>query len=74
MRMLTDAADQSLVQTIITLARRFRMEVVAEGVEDQATLEMLSGMHCDYAQGFLFAPALSAEGLAEWLKSYSSGS
>ena len=74
MGMLTDDADQSLVQTIIALARRFRMEVVAEGVEDQATFEMLSGMHCDYAQGFLFAPALSAEHLAEWLKSYSSGS
>jgi EAL domain-containing protein (putative c-di-GMP-specific phosphodiesterase class I)/GGDEF domain-containing protein len=68
MRMLTEDADQRLVETIINLARHFRLDVVAEGVEDQPTLDMLARMGCDYAQGYLFAPALSAEKLGVWLQ------
>jgi predicted signal transduction protein with EAL and GGDEF domain len=71
MRMLADEADEKLVATIITLARQFRLDVVAEGVENQATLDMLARMGCDFAQGFLFAPALNAEHLAVWLRANS---
>jgi EAL domain-containing protein (putative c-di-GMP-specific phosphodiesterase class I)/GGDEF domain-containing protein len=67
-RMLAEEADQRLVQTIITLARQFRLDVVAEGVEDQPTLDMLARMGCDFAQGYLFAPALSEEQLKVWLR------
>lgn len=67
LRMLSDEGDQRLVQTIINLARQFKLAVVAEGVEDQPTLDMLARMDCDFAQGFLFAPALDAERLQEWL-------
>ena len=74
MRMLSDEADQRLVETIITLARHFRLDVVAEGVGDQATLDLLARMGCDYAQGYLFAPALSAEQLGVWLRRNSSHS
>jgi EAL domain-containing protein (putative c-di-GMP-specific phosphodiesterase class I) len=59
------------VATIITLARQFKLDVVAEGVENQPTLDMLAGMGCDYAQGYLFAPALSAEQLGIWLRANS---
>jgi EAL domain-containing protein (putative c-di-GMP-specific phosphodiesterase class I)/GGDEF domain-containing protein len=72
MRMLTEDADQRLVETIINLAHHFSLDVVAEGVEDQPTLDMLARMGCHYAQGFLFAPALSAEHLAVWLRDYPS--
>ena len=66
--MLAEEADQRLVATIITLARQFKLDVVAEGVENQATLELLASMGCDYAQGYLFAPALNAEQLGVWLR------
>jgi EAL domain-containing protein (putative c-di-GMP-specific phosphodiesterase class I) len=71
MRMLSDEADQRLVQTIITLAHQFRLDVVAEGVEDQRTLDVLARMSCDYAQGYLIAPALDAEQLEIWLRANS---
>jgi EAL domain-containing protein (putative c-di-GMP-specific phosphodiesterase class I) len=67
MRMGTDEGDQRLVETIISLARQFNLKIVAEGVEDEATLQMLAQMGCDFAQGYLFAPALSAEKLTQWL-------
>jgi predicted signal transduction protein with EAL and GGDEF domain len=68
LRMLEDESDQRLVQTIINLARQFALEVVAEGVETQRTLDMLAGMGCHYAQGFLFAPALHKDQLQIWLQ------
>jgi predicted signal transduction protein with EAL and GGDEF domain len=71
MRMLSDEADQRLVETIITLAHQFRLGVVAEGVQDQPTLELLARMGCDNAQGHLFAPALNAKDLGVWLRSNS---
>jgi diguanylate cyclase (GGDEF)-like protein len=74
MRMLSDEADQRLVETIITLAHQFRLDVVAEGVEDQPTLDMLARMGCDFAQGYLFAPALTAEQLRVWLRASSGAS
>ncbi len=68
MRMLEDESDQRLVGTIINLAHQFRLEVVAEGVESQATLDMLADMGCDLVQGYLFAPALHREQLQVWLQ------
>ena len=74
MGMLADESDQRLVETIITLARQFRLDVVAEGVENEQTLKLLAQMGCDYAQGYLFAPALSAERLGSWLRDNASRS
>ena len=68
MHMLNDEADQRLVQTILTLASQFRLDVVAEGVEDKATLDMLADMGCTYAQGYYFAKALEAGQLQLWLQ------
>jgi diguanylate cyclase (GGDEF)-like protein len=68
MGMLTDEANQRLVQTIINLAHQFNLNVVAEGVENQASLDLLARMGCNYAQGYLFAPALHADQLSVWLK------
>ena len=67
MNMATDASDQHLVRTIIDLARHFKLEVVAEGVENRATFDALAAMGCHTAQGWLFSPALSPERLKNWL-------
>ena len=44
--------DQMIVQSIIDIAHHFNMKVVAEGIENQASYEMLATFGCDYAQGF----------------------
>ncbi len=68
LRMLSDIVDQRLVETIIGLAHQFRLSVVAEGVETQPVLEMLARMGCDFAQGYLFAPAMHRDRLVSWLR------
>jgi EAL domain-containing protein (putative c-di-GMP-specific phosphodiesterase class I) len=42
------------------------LRVVAEGVEDEATLAALAALGCDVAQGFYFARALPPADLAKW--------
>jgi diguanylate cyclase (GGDEF)-like protein len=49
----TDHNDALIVQAIIALAHSLRLEVVAEGVEDQAQLESLKSFGSDQYQGFL---------------------
>ncbi len=44
--------DRRVVQSIIALARQFGLATVAEGVENEATLELLRELGADYAQGF----------------------
>jgi PAS domain S-box-containing protein len=50
--LLNDDADHQIVEAIIALAKQFNLETVAEGVEDQATLDELREMGADYAQGY----------------------
>src|SRR5450756_1745386 len=52
MGMVEDEASAAIVRSTIELARNLGMTVVAEGVEDDATLLALRAMGCDTAQGF----------------------
>jgi EAL domain-containing protein (putative c-di-GMP-specific phosphodiesterase class I)/GGDEF domain-containing protein len=62
--------DARIVRAMIELAHAFQMEVVAEGVENEATLERLREMGCDIAQGFLFAKALPAADFRAWWRAH----
>ncbi len=55
MNIKDDPADRHIVQTIIELAHRLGHEVVAEGIEDAETAQILADLHCDIAQGYYFA-------------------
>ncbi|WP_374575196.1 EAL domain-containing protein [Phenylobacterium sp.] len=55
--MTSDRVDQILVRSTIELAHALGLAVVAEGVEDQASLDMLPAFGCDTAQGWLIGPA-----------------
>lgn len=52
MDMGADARSVQLVRSIIDLGHHLQMQVVAEGIEDATTLEMLTRMGCDRAQGY----------------------
>jgi len=68
MRLLEDEQDQNLVKIIIDIGHLFNLEVVAEGVEDSATLDILRELGCDIVQGFLFARPMPEAELREWLR------
>jgi predicted signal transduction protein with EAL and GGDEF domain len=58
----------ALVSAVIAMAHRLRIQVAAEGVENEAQLEFLRKHECDEAQGFLFSPAVPAADLARMLE------
>ena len=72
-QLLQDKDNQRLVRTIIALAGQFELEVVAEGVEDRATLRTLAAMGCDHVQGHLFTAALDEDSLRSWLDQHAAG-
>lgn len=49
-----DADKRFFMETICTLAKSLNTKVVAEGVEDEATLKVLEALEVDYVQGYLF--------------------
>jgi EAL domain-containing protein (putative c-di-GMP-specific phosphodiesterase class I) len=49
-----DTDDAVLVQAILSIARRFRIQTVAEGVENQAQADFLALHGCDSLQGYHF--------------------
>jgi diguanylate cyclase (GGDEF)-like protein/PAS domain S-box-containing protein len=59
--------DAVIVRSTIDLAHNLGLRVVAEGVEDETAMRILSGYGCDYAQGFLFTPPCPAEEFTAWL-------
>lgn len=61
--MNSEPTNASIVGSTIGLAQSLGMTVVAEGVEDEATLDRLAEMGCDGAQGFHLGPAVATEDL-----------
>ncbi|HTN81598.1 MAG TPA: EAL domain-containing protein, partial [Acidimicrobiales bacterium] len=65
--MTRNESDRAIVRSIIDLGHSLGLDVVAEGVEDRATLAALVDMGCDRAQGYVLSAALAPEDLAAWV-------
>jgi diguanylate cyclase (GGDEF)-like protein/PAS domain S-box-containing protein len=61
--MATDQNALIIVRTIINLAHSLGMQVVAEGVQDRATLARVMVIGCDQVQGYLFGRPMAADDL-----------
>jgi diguanylate cyclase (GGDEF)-like protein/PAS domain S-box-containing protein len=66
--MVRSDSDKNIVRATIDLAHDLGLKVVAEGVEDLETADMLHGMGCDRLQGFYVSHPLSAADFKRWLK------
>jgi EAL domain-containing protein (putative c-di-GMP-specific phosphodiesterase class I) len=67
--MANDENDAAIVRSTIGLAHELGLGVVAEGVEDRDTWELLSDVGCDVAQGYFISRPLPPLVLGEWLAS-----
>ena len=56
--------DLELVRATIQLGHDMRLRVVAEGIEDVATLDLLSELGCDLAQGYFISRPMPANKLS----------
>jgi diguanylate cyclase (GGDEF)-like protein/PAS domain S-box-containing protein len=55
-----DPSSGSITEAIIAMAKRLKLQVIAEGVETRAQLEFLRANNCDCFQGFIFSRPVTA--------------
>lgn len=65
--------DRTLVKAMVDMGHSLGLEVVAEGVEDRAQMEVLRALGCDQIQGFFISPALPFAELCYFVDAYSMG-
>jgi EAL domain-containing protein (putative c-di-GMP-specific phosphodiesterase class I) len=65
---VSDPDSATIATSIIAIAHRMRLRVIAEGVETEAQLGYLRKHSCDEIQGYYFSRPLPAEAFAELLR------
>ena len=66
-RMGTEESTRTIIQSIISLAHRLGISVVAEGIETEEQRDLLQQYDCDIIQGYLISHPLSSSPLTTWL-------
>jgi EAL domain-containing protein (putative c-di-GMP-specific phosphodiesterase class I) len=70
MELARSEQDLAIVHTTIELAHNLRLDVVAEGVEDEDTIRRLSSAGCEQAQGYFIGKPMTSEALIAWYQDY----
>ncbi len=70
MNIVTDKSDFSIVKSTIDLAHNLGLSVVAEGVEDQASWDVLESLGCDTIQGYFVSKPLPPQEFETWYWKY----
>ena len=65
---VNDSNAASIASSVIDLAHRMHLKVVAEGVETEAQMAYLGSNHCDEIQGYLFSKPVPADEFASQLR------
>ncbi len=60
--------DRAIVASTVGLAHALDLRLVAEGVENQASLDLLRQLGCDTAQGYHLSRPLTATAMTGWLR------
>lgn len=69
----THERERAVVEAIVSLGHRLGYRIVAEGIETEAVLEMLTALGCDEGQGYHIARPMVPEDLAGWLAARAAG-
>jgi EAL domain-containing protein (putative c-di-GMP-specific phosphodiesterase class I) len=60
MELVRDADDAAIVESTISLGKKLKLAVIAEGIEDCATASLLVAMGCEEGQGYYFGKPMPA--------------
>jgi diguanylate cyclase len=66
--------DEPLVKAIINMAASMGMKTVAEGIEDEATLNKLISLGCNIGQGYYWSKPIPGDELSRFLKNHQNSS
>ena len=65
-RLSESAMNERVVQAIVALGKAMSLEVIAEGIETEPQLELVTRFGCDLAQGFLIAKPMPEQEFLSW--------
>ncbi|HEX5539559.1 MAG TPA: EAL domain-containing protein, partial [Methylophilaceae bacterium] len=65
--MTDNPGDLTIVRSVIVMAHELGIQVIAEGIETEEQKQILIESNCDFAQGFLFSEAVSADQFEQML-------
>ncbi len=62
----TDATTRAVTEAIITLGRRLKLDIIAEGIETQSMLDEVRALGCDQMQGHLLCHPMDSDAFEAW--------
>jgi len=65
----TDFSAETLIESILAMAGRLGIEVVAEGIETEQQLNYLKKFGCDYGQGYFLAHPMNQDSFTSFIES-----
>lgn len=63
-------SDQVIVRSTIELGHSFGLRVIAEGVENQTSQDLLQAFGCDYIQGYFLSRPIEADKVESWTRQF----
>jgi sensor c-di-GMP phosphodiesterase-like protein len=63
-----DADSCAIVHAMLAVAKHFKLKVVAEGIESLEQVQYMRDIGCEFAQGFFYSRALSADTIIDYLE------
>jgi diguanylate cyclase (GGDEF)-like protein len=63
-RIMTDANTREIIDTVVKLANKLGIQVIAEGVETAEQVAVLQKLGCGYGQGYLFSKPIDRDAIA----------
>ncbi|WP_243737198.1 sensor domain-containing protein [Halomonas ventosae] len=67
---VSDHRDAAIIEGVVTMAGKLRLDLVVEGVETESQYTYLCQQHCNTFQGFYFARPMPLEALVPFLKEH----
>lgn len=64
-----DTARQNIIKAIITLAQQLKLDVIAEGIENEVVKTLIETLGCRYLQGYYFTRPITLASLIKWWSS-----
>lgn len=65
---LDTPSKRAIIHAIILMAEHLQLNVVAEGVENQAHIDVLTQLGCDVMQGYYYGMPMKDEFIEQWVK------
>ena len=68
--MADDRRSETIVRAAIELGHELGFVVIAEGIEDERTQDLLAASGCDLGQGYYIGEPMAADAVPQWLEAW----